>query len=65
MKYAAVIPSLSRDLYAKVVIIFIEILRLRFAPLRMTKDTVFGSPFYAPLRRAGGVAEEGEFLPVL
>ena len=32
-----VIPSLARDLYANIVIIIIEILRLRFAPLRMTR----------------------------
>ena len=32
-----VIPSLARDLYVNIVIIIIEILRLRFAPLRMTR----------------------------
>ena len=40
-----VIPSLSRDLYANIVLIFIEILRLRggfaAAPLRMTKNVAF------------------------
>ena len=45
-----VIPSLARDLYVNIVIIIIEILRLRFAPLRMTRK---GSCAAAPLRMTG------------
>ncbi len=46
-KLVPVIPSLSRDLYANIVVIFIEILRLRgyAAPLRMTeKASVLTAP---------------------
>ena len=44
-KLVPVIPSLSRDLYANIVVIFIEILRLRgcAAPLRMTRGECFSA----------------------
>ena len=48
-----VIPSLARDLYVNIVIIIIEILRLRFAPLRMTRK---GSCAAAPL----GMTRKGQ-----
>ena len=38
--HAPVIPSPSRDLYTNIVVIFIEILRLHFVSLRMTKGAV-------------------------